>query len=367
MLNKLIGLLGLAGLAPGCADAAPSTAACSGPHARTTPPAGAIVVDATGAHPGSFRTAGEAVATLALLVDQQQPGAAYYPRQEGQGQGQEQTVFFMPGVYREQVLIPPLAGGLVLQGYTCDAASYAGNEATLTHALAQRDIPANVTGEARNDLTSTLRLKSDGGIRVYNLNVANTAGDVGQALAVNANATGVGFYGCNLTGYQDTLLADRGRQLYARTLVAGATDFVFGRYARAWFEACDVRTVGAGYITASGREAANSSAIYVFNKASVEGTSGVASTYLGRPWRTFARVVWQNSALGDVVRPEGWSAWDSTSSTADVVFQEFNNTGAGAATAERVAFSSQRTAAVKITDVLGEGYESEAWVDMDYM
>lgn len=345
MLNHLIGLLGLSGLAPGCADAAPTT--CHGPNARTTPPAGAIVVDATGAYDGSFQTANEAVATLV-------------------NQTEEQTLFFMPGTYEEQFLISPLSGPLVLQGYTCDASSYADNEVTITHALAQKDIPAEVTGETRNDLTSTVRFKSEN-VRVYNLNIANTAGNVGQALAINVNATNQGFYGCNLTGYQDTVLSDKGRQIFANTLITGATDFVFGRYAQTWFESCDIQTVGTGYITASGREAANSSAIYVFNNANVFGTSGVASTVLGRPWRPFARVVWQNSVLGDVVQPAGWSTWDNTTSTADVIFQEFNNSGAGAATTERVEFSSQLTAAVEITDVLGEGYESERWVDTTYL
>lgn len=345
MFNIVLPLLALAGLLPACTHAAAAT--CNGTNARTTPPTGAIVIDATGSYSGSFKTANEAVATLV-------------------NQTAEQTLFFMPGTYNEQFLISPLSGPLVLQGYTCDATSYADNEATITYGLAQKDIPASVTGESRNDLTSTVRLKSEN-VRVYNLNIENTAGDVGQALAVNVNATNQGFYACNFTGYQDTVLSDKGRHIFARSLISGATDFVFGRYARAWFEGCDIQTVGAGFITASGRESADSAAVYVFNNANVFGTSGVASTYLGRPWRTFARVIWQNSVLGDVVQPAGWSVWTADASTDDVIFQEFNNTGAGSATAERVAFSSQLTAAIEITDVLGAGYETEAWVDMAYM
>ncbi|KAE9070567.1 hypothetical protein PF005_g26979 [Phytophthora fragariae] len=337
-------LVALAGLAT--ATLAQST--CTGPNVRTQPPAGAIVVDATGSYKNSFKTVSEGVARLDPTKTS------------------EQTIFLRPGVYNEQVLISPLAGPLVLQGFTCDATSYAKNEVTITQGKAQKDIPAEVTGEARNDMTSTVRFKSDK-VKVYNLNIANTAGNVGQALAVNVNATDYGFYGCNLTGYQDTVLADKGRELYAKTYINGATDFVFGRYAQAWFESCDIETIGTGYITASGRESASSSATYVFNRARVFGKSGVNSTVLGRPWRPYAKVIWQNSELGDVVKPEGWSTWDGTSSTADIVFKEFNNSGPGAVKTSRVAFSGQLDKHVAITEVLGAGYASEWWVDTTYL
>ncbi|OWZ05795.1 Pectin methylesterase [Phytophthora megakarya] len=337
-------LVAIAGLAAGVL----ADGACSGPNARTEPPAGAIVVDATGSYKNSVKTVQEGVAKLNPTTTS------------------EQTVFVRPGVYNEQVLISPLSGPLVLQGFTCDAKSYANNEVTITQGKAQKDIPKEVTGEARNDMTSTVRFKTDN-VKVYNLNIANTAGNVGQALAVNVNATDYGFYACNLTGYQDTVLADKGRELYARTYINGATDFVFGRYAQAWFESCDIETIGTGFISASGRESATSPAIYVFNRARVFGKSGVNSTVLGRPWRPDAKVVWQNSELGDVVKPEGWATWDATSSTANVYFKEFNNSGPGAATGARVAFSGQLDAPVAIKDVLGEGYETEWWVDTTYL
>lgn len=183
MFTSVIALAGLAAMVPGAlaAPAAPSAPGCDGPDSRVHPPTGAVVIDASGAHAGSYKTISAGVATL-----KNQTTA-------------EQTVFILPGTYHEQVLVSPLQGPLVFQGYTCDSSSYAQNEVTITNGLAQKDIPPEVTGEARNDLTSTLRLKSDN-IRVYNLNIANTAGNVGQALAVNVNATNNGFYGVNFTG-----------------------------------------------------------------------------------------------------------------------------------------------------------------------
>ncbi|KAG6611912.1 putative pectinesterase [Phytophthora cinnamomi] len=322
---------------------------CSGPNARTRPPAGAIVVDATGTYNGSFLTVVEGVANIPNTTE-------------------EHTLFMFPGVYKEQVSINPLNGPLVLQGYTCDTTSYAANEVTITHAKVQRDIPPEVVSE-RNYLTSTLGFRTSN-VRVYNLNVANTAGKIeksGQAVAVFVNSTNFGFYGCNMTGYQDTLCANRGPELYARSFISGAVDFIFGLQAKAWFESCDIESIGKGYITANGNSNSSNLSEYVFNRAHVFGTNGTNSTYLGRPWRPYARVVWQNSDLSDVVKPEGWKRWDNISSTDNIYFKEFNNSGPGAATDKRVEFSGQLTEPVAITEILGEGYASEWWVDTDFL
>ncbi|KAF4135952.1 Pectinesterase [Phytophthora infestans] len=323
-----------------------SSGQCSGPNARTEPPSGAVVVDASGAYNGSFKTVVEGVANL--------PNSTA-----------GQTLFIFPGVYNEQVSVPKLAGPLLLQGYTCDTTSYAANEVTITQAKAQKDIPPEIENN-RNYLTSTLGLKSSK-VKVYNLNVANTVGKVeknGQGVAIYADGADYGFYACNFTGYQDTVCANKGRELYAKSYISGAVDFVFGQRAMAWFESCDIESIGEGWITANGNANATVTSEYVFNNARVFGNG---STYLGRPWRPFARVVWQNSELGDIVNPEGWAAWDESTSTADVYFKEFNNKGPGAAIDQRVAFSGHLDAAVAIKDILGENFESEWWVDTTFL
>ncbi|KAG6612839.1 Pectinesterase [Phytophthora cinnamomi] len=144
----------------------------------------------------------------------------------------------VPGVYREQVTVPKLNGPLIIQGYTCDTMAYGANQVLITQAKAQKDTPASIT-KNRNDLTTTLLLKSDN-VKVYNLNVANTAGNVGQAIAVKADGANYGFYACKFLGYRDTLCANKGPNLYARSYINGAVDFVFGLYAKAWFESCDI-------------------------------------------------------------------------------------------------------------------------------
>ncbi|ETL99451.1 hypothetical protein L917_03711 [Phytophthora nicotianae] len=324
--------------------------ACSGPYARTVPPPGAIVVDITGVYNDSYQTMAE--------------GMLYLPNTT-----EEHTIFIFPGVYQEQVVIPRLAGPLVVQGYTCDTTSYTENKVTITHTMAQKDLAPEIKN-SRNDLVSTLRLKSSSGVKMYNVNVANPTGKIdnlGQAVAVYVDAPNYGFYGCNFTGYQDTLCAHKGRELYARSYVSGAVDFIFGMRAKAWFESCDFETIGKGWITANGNQNSSNLSEYVFNRARIFGKSGNGSTYLGRPWYLYARVVWQNSELSDVVNPAGWATWDSVTSTANVTFKEFNNSGPGAATDKRVSFSGQLNASVPITALMGEGYESEWWVDTAFL
>ncbi|POM70028.1 Pectinesterase, partial [Phytophthora palmivora] len=150
MYSFVLPLFALAGLTT--AELSSTDPLCSGPNARTVPPPGAIVVDITGMYNGSYQTMAE--------------GMAYLPNTT-----EEHTVFVFPGVYQEQVLIPKLAGPLVLQGYTCDTTSYADNKVTIWIAVAEAQRTLHPESR-RNDLLSTMRLKSRSGVKMYNVNVA---------------------------------------------------------------------------------------------------------------------------------------------------------------------------------------------------
>jgi pectinesterase len=145
---------------------------------------------------------------------------------------------------------------------------------------------------ATNDLTATLRAHNTG-LKVYNINLENTRGQGRQALAVSALAGKQGYYGVKFMGYQDTILANVGAQLYARCYIDGAVDFIFGQNATAWFDAADIRIKGKGYIVASGRDSESNPSYYVIHNSNIQLANGVSlapgSTYLGRPWRNYAR------------------------------------------------------------------------------
>lgn len=55
-------------------------------------------------------------------------------------------------------------------------------------------------------------------------------------------------------------------------------------------------------------------------------------TYLGRPWKQYARTVFMESDIGDMVAPEGYNPFDGKDgpNTAESFYGEYMNTGAGA-------------------------------------
>ena len=83
-----------------------------------------------------------------------------------------------------------------------------------------------------------------------NLTFENSAGPVGQALALRVDGDRAVFRNCRFLGHQDTILLNRGRQLFDRCYIEGTTDFIFGG-ATAWFEDCDIHCLKSSYITAA--------------------------------------------------------------------------------------------------------------------
>ena len=176
------------------------------------------------------------------------------------------------------------------------------------------------------------------------------------------NASKVGVYGCYITGYQDTLYARYGTQYYSNCLIEGAADYIYGD-ASAWFGECTIQSTAAGFITAMGRATNDEATWYAFDHSTIQGKSGVSLTkkvWLGRPWRVFARVIYQNSVLTDIIQPEGWT---TMAEGATPLYYEINNTGAGSSTSSR-KYETKISAAVTKTIVLGSDYAT--WIDGSY-
>jgi pectinesterase len=158
-------------------------------------------------------------------------------------------VFIQPGDYSETILISDAQSGVTIMGASDKPDSYHGNTVTISFKKSQKDgVP--------NDQTAALRIHANN-IRVYNINVRNTYGKGSQALALSTMGDGLGFYGCGFDGYQDTVetegkgASNVGRQVFVKCHISGATDFIFGKTAAAWFENCDlkVKDTNLGYIT----------------------------------------------------------------------------------------------------------------------
>jgi pectinesterase len=309
--------------------------------ARTSPPAGCLAVGSS----ATYKTVQSAVNALS------------------KSSSAAQCIFIYKGTYNEQVYIQALKSALTIYGETTDTSSFSANTVTIQQGKSQDD-------GISNDETATLRAHTPN-LKVYNINLVNTRGKGSQAVAVSAQKDRQGYYGCQFRGYQDTVLANDGAQVYAKSYIEGATDFIFGQKAKAWFDGVDIRVLAAsvGYITANGRDSASNPSYYVINKSAVSAKSGASVSngayYLGRPWRNYARVVFQNTSLSKVVNAAGWRIWNSGDERTDhVEFGEYANSGDGAK-GTRAGFAKKLPAAVNIATVLGSDYQS--WVDTAYL
>ncbi|KAF2475479.1 putative pectin methylesterase/Pectinesterase [Lindgomyces ingoldianus] len=312
---------------------------------RTTAPSGALVVAKSGGQYTKIQDAVNALSTSSTAA---------------------QAIFVNPGTYDEQVYIPARSAALTIYGYTADTSSYGSNQVTITHGFSQ----ATVSGG--NDMTATVRAWSSN-FKMYNINMVNSYGKGSQALALSAQATNQGYYACQFKGFQDTILANKGAQVFAKSLIVGATDFIFGQTATAWFDQCDIRVLAAslGYITANGRDSSSNPSYYLFNRCTVAAMDGNSVTngayYLGRPWRNYARVVFQRTSLSAVINGAGWHIWNTGEANTDhVTFGEYSNTGAGAS-GTRASFSTKLSSPVSISTILGSGWSSASYVDNAYL
>jgi pectinesterase len=201
--------------------------------------------------------------------------------------------------------------------------------------------------------TETAQVNADD-FEADNIAFENTAGPVGQAVAIVVRSDRAIFKRCRFLGDQDTLFADFGRQYYLDSYIEGGVDFIFGN-ATAVFDHSEIHIIRPGFLTAQSRTAADQSTGYIITNSRV--TSSIAtpppadptkvvrtSFFLGRPWRPYSRVVVMNTELpGDLDRA-GWSAWTKNDTTPQAFYAEFHNTGPGALPAQRVAWSHQLTA-----------------------
>ncbi|KAF9046510.1 pectinesterase [Panaeolus papilionaceus] len=311
---------------------------------RTSPPSGAIVVRAGTSTSGEYKTVSSAVASLP-------------------NDSSSRSIFIYPGTYNEQVYITR-SGPLTIYGYTTNTMAYSANQVTI-----QAGVPASSAGS--NDASGTLRIHKDN-FKMYNVNVKNTYGVGSQAIAISQYGSKVGLYACGFYGYQDTLYANQGTQVYLRGYIEGATDFIFGRLGSAYFGGNTIAVKANGWVTASGRES-NDGGSYVFNQNTIVLASGASSSangkvYLGRPWGGI--VIFKNTVITAPMNKALWSVWNTGDErTSNVFFAEYNTSGSGASGATRPSFarvlSASEANGYSISSAVGSDYAN--WVDSAYI
>jgi pectinesterase len=242
------------------------------------------------------------------------------------------TIFIADGVYEEKVVVPAWNPHLTLKGESRE-----GTIIRYGDHFGQIDRGRNSTF-----MTATLEVQARD-FRAETLTIENTAGPVGQALAVSVSGDRCVFIDCHFIGYQDTLyVAGAGhRQYYLRCLIEGSTDFIFGE-ATAVFDRCDLLAKANSFLTAASTPEGVAHGL-VFLDGSLRAQPGIDAVYLGRPWRDYARTVWIRCDMGDHILPIGWDNWNSEQREQTTFYAEYASTGPGAAPDARANWSHQLT------------------------
>lgn len=246
----------------------------------------------------------------------------------------ETIIFIKKGTYKEKLILPESKSLITFIGERKDSTIITYDD------WAQRK---NTFGEEMGTSGSAGFYIYGSNFSAENITFQNTAGPVGQAVAVFVAGDKARFKNCRFLGFQDTLYTwgRESRQYYNNCYIEGTVDFIFGS-STAVFDSCIIFGKRGGYYTAASTPE-NKAFGYVFMHCNITGSAPPHSFLLGRPWRPYAKTVFLFCNLDNQVAPAGWSNWGKVENEKTTYYAEYKNTGAGAATNARVAWAHQLT------------------------
>jgi pectinesterase len=254
------------------------------------------------------------------------------------------TIHIKNGVYHEKVVVPSWKTNISLVGESKDSTIITNDD------FSGKPNPGGTDAYGKEKFatyTSYTVLVQGNDFTAENLTIQNTAGRVGQAVALHVEGDRVVIKNCKLLGNQDTLYAAKegSRQYYQDCYIEGTTDFIFGE-AVAVFKSCTIKSLIDSYITAASTRATQQYGFVLLDCKLIADTNA-QKVYLGRPWRPFAKTVFINCELGKHILPEGWNPWKGDVMFPDkektTYYAEFGSKGMGASTAGRIPWSHQLT------------------------
>lgn len=240
------------------------------------------------------------------------------------------TIYIKNGIYKEKIQIYEWNSNLSIIGEDRE------------HTVITYDDYFSKIDKGRNSTfhTPTLLVNASGTI-LKNLKIVNTAGQVGQAIALSITADKVKVENCSIIGNQDTvyLSGERNKNYFKNCHIQGTTDFIFGQ-ATAVFENCTIHSKSDSYITAASTPKGVPYG-FVFIGCKLTADKGVEKVYLGRPWRYNAKTVFIQCHMDTHIRPTGWHDWNKLESHHNTFYAEYQSTGPGGSADQRVEWSHQ--------------------------
>lgn len=242
------------------------------------------------------------------------------------------TIFIKNGIYKEKLNLSHSKQFVKMIGESVEKTILTFDD------WAQRK---NAFGEEKGTSGSSSFYIYGSSFTAENITFQNSAGPVGQAVALFVAGDKAKFINCRMLGFQDTLYTYGygSRQYYYKCYIEGTVDFIFGA-STAVFNDCEIFCKKAGYITASSAPDSVKYG-YVFMNCRIVGDAPENSYFLGRPWRPYAKAVFLNCNLGKMIKAEGWDNWGKESNQQTAYYAEYKSTGPGANPRARVKWSHQ--------------------------
>jgi pectinesterase len=237
------------------------------------------------------------------------------------------TLYIKNGVYNEKIVLPTDNTDVTFIGESVDKTiinfdDYSGKSKLTTFTSYTAKISGN-------------RFVAE------NITFKNSAGPVGQALALYVDADKAVFKNCKFLGSQDTIFCtgENARQYFVDCYIEGTTDFIFGP-STAVFQNCTIRGKANSYLTAANTPQGKKFG-FVFLDCKIIADSSVTKLALGRPWRAYSRTAFIRCQLPKQITPAGWNNWGNPDNEKTACYAEYKNTGEGADTKLRAAWSRQ--------------------------
>jgi pectinesterase len=237
------------------------------------------------------------------------------------------TLYIKNGVYNEKIVLPTDNTDVTFIGENVDKTVINFDD---------------YSGKAKLTTFTSYTAKISGNRFVAeNITFKNSAGPVGQALALYVDADKAVFKNCKFLGNQDTIFCtgENARQYFVDCYIEGTTDFIFGP-ATVVFQNCTIKEKTNSFITAANTPQGKKFG-FVFLDCRIIADSSVNKIYLGRPWRAYSRTAFIRCQLPKQIAPEGWNNWSNPENEKTVNYVEYKNSGEGVGTKFRVAWSKQ--------------------------
>ncbi|CAN6994513.1 unnamed protein product [Brassica oleracea var. botrytis] len=252
---------------------------------------------------------------------------------------QRVKIYILPGIYREKVNVPITKPYISFIG---DEKSVGKTVITWSDKASDRYSNGSEIGTYR---TATVTVDSDffcaTAITIQNTVVAVPGDQGNQAAALRIKGDKAMLYSVRILGSQDTLDDESGSHYFLKCYIEGNVDFIFGN-AKSLYRDCYIRSNAKrfGSIAAHHRDKENEDTGFSFVNCTISGTGNVT---LGRAWGNYARIVYSNCYIADVITPAGWDDWSDPARDSEVLFGEYNCTGKGADRTGRVPWSKSLT------------------------